>query len=228
MKEEGATALGPALLYSIKIAARELNGQVLLCTDGMANQGLGSLEGTISQETIDFYEYLGDLALAKGVTVSIITIEGTDCRLSLLGDLANKTRGEVKIVNLNRLKDEFSATLRQESIASNVEAKLIVPKKMYIKDYDRLEYKPSSLVKKIGNANFSTEISFEFMVREEESINSSNNVPMQIQVTYTDSKGGRYMRVITKQKPITNDIKLVKNSNLINAFLFKTKLLIHI
>lgn len=45
MRENGKTALGPALLASIGLLAQAKPGSmVLMCTDGLANIGLGSLD----------------------------------------------------------------------------------------------------------------------------------------------------------------------------------------
>lgn len=45
LSEGGATALGPALYTSILLAGQGGNGsKVILCTDGLANIGLGNLE----------------------------------------------------------------------------------------------------------------------------------------------------------------------------------------
>jgi hypothetical protein len=40
LEEGGATALGPALYYSILLASKKSGSQVILCTDGLANRGL--------------------------------------------------------------------------------------------------------------------------------------------------------------------------------------------
>lgn len=45
LKEKGATALGPALLAAVAIASKGKPGSmVIICTDGLANVGLGELE----------------------------------------------------------------------------------------------------------------------------------------------------------------------------------------
>ena len=60
LEESGQTALGPAALASVVIASQKPGSrvreglhliisaslQVVLCTDGLANVGLGSLDGT--------------------------------------------------------------------------------------------------------------------------------------------------------------------------------------
>lgn len=76
LEEGGGTALGPALLYSVLIAARKPGSKVLLCTDGMANIGLGRLDkdstkdeaekARIIQEADIFYNKIIDLAKNNG------------------------------------------------------------------------------------------------------------------------------------------------------------------
>lgn len=45
LEENGATALGPAMLLGVAVAGTLPGSSVIVCTDGLANQGLGSLEG---------------------------------------------------------------------------------------------------------------------------------------------------------------------------------------
>lgn len=68
LEEGGATALGPALYYSVLVASTKPGGQVLLCTDGLANIGIGQLDvdETSREESIKFYNDLISLALTKG------------------------------------------------------------------------------------------------------------------------------------------------------------------
>lgn len=56
-KSGGATALGPALLCSIALASQGNPGsKVIICTDGLANIGLGNLEDPTSlKEAEGFY-----------------------------------------------------------------------------------------------------------------------------------------------------------------------------
>jgi len=44
LKETGATALGPALLIAVGIASKAERSSVILCTDGLPNIGLGTME----------------------------------------------------------------------------------------------------------------------------------------------------------------------------------------
>ena len=66
LEEGGATALGPALYYSILIASRKKGSQVILCTDGLANKGVGSLENDKQEEISRFYNEMAETALKAG------------------------------------------------------------------------------------------------------------------------------------------------------------------
>ena len=45
LEESGPTALGPAIATSVAMAAQQGQGsQVVVCTDGLANIGLGAFE----------------------------------------------------------------------------------------------------------------------------------------------------------------------------------------
>jgi hypothetical protein len=61
LEENGPTALGPALLTSVSMASAGAPGStVIICTDGLANVGLGAFDEVMSEEqskAVDtFYE----------------------------------------------------------------------------------------------------------------------------------------------------------------------------
>ena len=60
LEECGATALGPGLVVGVGMAGQARGSKVILCTDGLANVGNGSLECLESEEDCDnargFYE----------------------------------------------------------------------------------------------------------------------------------------------------------------------------
>ena len=67
------TALGPALVISIFMASKVVGSKVVLCTDGCANVGVGSL-GRYSNDS-EFYERLGETASSKGsVCASVMNL----------------------------------------------------------------------------------------------------------------------------------------------------------
>ena len=56
------------------------------------------------------------------VSISVITIEGTDCNLAELGRVADITGGQVNIVKPMNLTKEFGTILADPIIATNVTA----------------------------------------------------------------------------------------------------------
>jgi len=51
IEESGPTALGPALLAAVTMASEGGAGStVILCTDGLANVGLGSFDNVSNEE----------------------------------------------------------------------------------------------------------------------------------------------------------------------------------
>lgn len=64
LEETGPTALGPAVLTAIALAGEGAPGStVIVCTDGLANVGLGSFDEVYSEEQSkkidEFYERIG-------------------------------------------------------------------------------------------------------------------------------------------------------------------------
>lgn len=67
LEEGGATALGPTLVVAVAMASRHPGSKVILCTDGMANVGMGKLDdSTPDSDTGGFYENIGAQAMDQG------------------------------------------------------------------------------------------------------------------------------------------------------------------
>ena len=228
LRTEGCTALGPALVFSIGFCSKKPGSQILLCTDGCANVGMGNLESNDNPNSEAFYEDLADYAKEKSVSVNVITMEGTDCKLSLLGKVADKTNGTIEIVNPLDLGDLMASILGNQIIATNVKAKLIVNNKyLYIRteelereenkaiETDNLQAKEalnlskrSMVIKEIGNATNETEITFEYGVRkikDKAEKKAFQELPFQLQIYYTAPDGSKAIKVITKTQIFTKD-----------------------
>ena len=69
IEESGQTALGPAILFSINLINSNLPGsKIILCTDGVANIGLGAIDNLLDDEiemVKTFYQELGNAAKEK-------------------------------------------------------------------------------------------------------------------------------------------------------------------
>ena len=63
LHEGGGTALGPALAISAGIISEAPMSEVILCTDGEPNVGIGLLSGGGSNAGSDFYKTVNIFAL---------------------------------------------------------------------------------------------------------------------------------------------------------------------
>jgi Mg-chelatase subunit ChlD len=116
IEETGPTALGPAIATSIAMAAEGAPGsQVVICTDGLANIGLGAFDEAKTPEEIqkveEFYERIGEYAKSKGLTLNIVSIIGDECNLESLSKLAEITGGNVERVDPVSLTKNFANIL---------------------------------------------------------------------------------------------------------------------
>ncbi|XP_072322458.1 circularly permutated Ras protein 1-like [Scyliorhinus torazame] len=214
MREQGATALGPAALVSVSIASKKPGSKVIICTDGRANTGLGyleSMEEDVYKCSSRFYTHVGEQAALSGVIVSVLTIEGTDCRLAELGKLADQTGGRVNIVDPINLPKEIQATLEDDVIATDTTVTFVVPEQMYF-EYE--EQAGNKFVKRVGNVTKDTELTFEFGIKEShiQKIQEIEKLPFQLQVSFTTPENRQACRVISQEKHITNNSSLVEDS----------------
>lgn len=202
MEEGGPTALGPAVVSAIAMAGECGNGSsVVICTDGLANIGVGCLEeqkeGDVDVAT--FYEQLADYAYQKGVTVHIISIKGEECDLETLSPLYDKTGGNVDIIEPDELKNNFANMLKKEIIATKVVTKVKLHKALEFRNEDQssLSEDRSLLTRDVGNVTEDSEITFEYKVKSSEElaklkdfdVNTIESIPFQTIIEYTKLDG---------------------------------------
>ncbi|KAA0723045.1 Circularly permutated [Triplophysa tibetana] len=204
LREQGATALGPAALISVAMASQFTGSKVIVCTDGRANKGLGQLEQESSlclAPSPYFYNQLACYAAEKGVIVSVMTFEGEDCRLAEVGRLADHSGGRINIVNIGTVATEIQSAIADNVLATSVMATLLVPDGMYF-PYEEEDHR---LVREIGNVTDKVEITFQFAVRPEkvESFQKQDRVPFQLQLSFRTRDLQKVTRVITQQKRVT-------------------------
>jgi hypothetical protein len=172
IEETGPTALGPALLSSIALVSNGKPGStVVLCTDGLANIGLGAMDEISSEAEIkkvdEFYERIGQIAKDKGITVNIISIEGDECNIDTLSKIAEVSGGNVERVNPVQLTKNFSNMLSTPVIASKVSIKVKLHKGLEFRNEDvaSLGDNNTLMVKELGNVTEETEVTFEYRLR---------------------------------------------------------------
>jgi hypothetical protein len=106
------TAMGPALLAAVAIASKGKQGSlVIVCTDGLANEGLGDFDTKDAKklkDSLEFYERCGMMAKERGVKVNLITLIGSECYIQGLSPVADMTNGEIERVDPSKLDSNFS------------------------------------------------------------------------------------------------------------------------
>jgi len=172
LEETGPTALGPALTTAIAMAAQGAPGStVVVCTDGLANVGLGAFDEIKSEEDCkkvdQFYEMLGEFAKNKGVTVNIISIEGEECNIDTLSRISDLTGGQVERVSPTKLTQNFANILSLPVIATNVVTKVKLHKGLEFRNEDpaNLSEDKTLMVRQLGNVTEETEITFEYRLK---------------------------------------------------------------
>uniref|UniRef100_A0A1A8K5Q9 VWFA domain-containing protein n=2 Tax=Nothobranchius kuhntae TaxID=321403 RepID=A0A1A8K5Q9_NOTKU len=209
LSANGETALGPASLLAVAMASKHPGSKVIICTDGKANAKLGNLEEedndarTLLSSTI-FYQNLGEYAANQGVTVSVLSIEGTDCRLDELGRLADRTGGKVVIASPNQLHSEFEEIIQNRTTATHCAVTLLLPRSLRMKGEREAGHK---CTREVGNVNPDTEITMQFEATDQDigAPAPGCRVSIQLQIRYKRSNGQMMLRVFTADRDVTDD-----------------------
>ncbi|MFW9808072.1 MAG: hypothetical protein ACFFE6_01720 [Candidatus Thorarchaeota archaeon] len=208
LRDQGGTALGPAVGMAFVIAKHRNVGRVVLLTDGLANEGIGALEGYQVTPASKYYEDLGKMFMELGTAVDVVGIaSGAGMELQTLGLLPEATGGQMYYVTPNELDRSLSELAGASLLGRDVEVRLVTPPGVKVKDasgvsravVDQLKKKSES---KIGVVGEDHELYFE--VEPEKEIKESE-VPIQVQVTYTDEEGARRVRAVTTKLRVSKN-----------------------
>ncbi len=206
LRDQGGTALGPAVGMAYVIAKHRNVGRVVLLTDGLANEGIGALEGYQVTPASKYYEDLGKMFMELGTAVDVVGIaSGAGMELQTLGLLPEATGGQMYYVTPNELDRSLSELAGASLLGRDVEVRLVTPSGVKLKDASGVSRAVVDQLKKtneskIGVVGEDHEIYFE--VEPEKEIKESE-VPIQVQVTYTDEAGARRVRAVTTKLRVT-------------------------
>jgi uncharacterized protein YegL len=206
LRDQGGTALGPAVAMAYVVAKHRDVGRVVLLTDGLANEGIGALEGYQVTPANKYYEDLGKMFLEIGASVDVVGIaSGAGMELKTLGLLPEATGGQMYYVTPNELDRSISELAGASMLGRDVEVRLVTPPGISIKDasgvsravVDMLKKKSES---KIGAVGADHELYFEVAPNKEI---KEPEVPIQVQVAYTDEDGARRVRAVTTKLKVS-------------------------
>ena len=214
-EENGSTALGPAVLMSLSLLKNaKIGSRIFLCTDGMSNLGVGNISEN-KDNAKDFYTKIGEMAKEKGIIINLITFQDSESEIDILMSVVDKSGGEIIRVNPNAILDGFNDLLENEAIASEVELRMNLNKCLTFRDQEEkdLSNDGSTIYQKLGNVAKETETYYEIKFKkamklaEMKDINFEElkNLIFQIEITYRNKIGGKYVRVITKNMKVSDN-----------------------
>eukprot|EP00475_Leptophrys_vorax_P037326 TRINITY_DN6417_c0_g1_i1.p1 TRINITY_DN6417_c0_g1~~TRINITY_DN6417_c0_g1_i1.p1 ORF type:complete len:723 (-),score=215.14 TRINITY_DN6417_c0_g1_i1:50-2218(-) len=210
LKDKGQTALGPGLVASVSLASAKSGSKVILCTDGLANIGVGAIPESGSVR--EWYKSVGTRAADAGVTISVISITDEHCSLENLGEVADLTGGSVERVNPLDLAKNLQGILSNEVLATSVSATMILHHGLEFRnllDGEHAQKGFNAITKDIGNVFQDTEVFFEYQTRKKEmaKFKHLSSLPFQVQIIFTRLDGAKCARIITRRQKLTLDRK---------------------
>jgi len=207
LEETGPTALGPALQLSIAVAGKKPGSRVILCTDGLANVGLGSLE---EKQSIcrPYYVELAEQAKLHGVTVSVISLIGSECCLEELSAVTEQSGGSVQRVDPLELAGQMGSLLEKPVLGYTTMAMIVLHRGLQFRgEMDDEEDNRNWVVRDLGNVRADTEltVSYGFRPKEYYDMSDVDQIPFQLQLMYSKPNGERCLRICTSVLSTTND-----------------------
>ncbi len=206
LRDQGGTALGPAAAMAYVISKHRDVGRIVLLTDGLANEGIGALEGYQVTPANKYYEDLGKMFLDIGAAVDVVGIaSGRGMELKTLDLLPEATGGQMYFVTPNELDRSLSELAGATMLGRDVEVRLVTPPGVTIKDASGVSRAVVETLKKeshskIGVVGEDHELYFEIAPEKEIKV---PEVPIQVQVAYTDEAGARRVRVVTTRLKVS-------------------------
>uniref|UniRef100_A0A6B2L0L5 VWFA domain-containing protein n=1 Tax=Arcella intermedia TaxID=1963864 RepID=A0A6B2L0L5_9EUKA len=200
LKETGATALGPGLTLAVGMASQQQHSKIILCTDGLSNVGIGSVDNVQTDTAKQFYNSLARFSKDKGVEISLIGIEGSDCGVTVLGDMALITGGGVTIVKPLELQRKMRSIIDNPVLATEVKVRAYtLPLYGFIKEANE----PKSILElDVGNVTADTDVGLAFGLKKQ-ATGGTQEVPFQVQISYKKTDGSKCLRVLSDSRPTT-------------------------
>jgi len=193
----GNTALGPALAVGVGLASGHAGSKIVVCTDGMANNGVGTIK---KGQECPFYGDIARHAAEEGTCISIVTMEGEECSMENLGVCADLTGGQVEMVEMQSLSTKVGALLADPIVGTGLEVTFIAGDGASISsDLPTLSKGSACVAKHVaGNVTGKTTATFALAAAAE-----TMAVPVQLQLRFTRPNGEQVLQVLTSCRPTT-------------------------
>ncbi|XP_059153889.1 circularly permutated Ras protein 1-like isoform X2 [Physella acuta] len=165
LKEQGRTAMGPALMLATGMGGDVKGSKIIICTDGATNVGCGRLEDTTTDIIEIFYKEAKKECKELGLSTSVMSIDS--CQLDTLQPLCHETGGTIAFIKPDKLDEPISEELNQATIATDVEITYVVHSDMFVKQVGE-RTKASKYFYKVGNIHKNSSLVFTLGKRKKE------------------------------------------------------------
>ncbi|MFX1581327.1 MAG: VWA domain-containing protein [Promethearchaeota archaeon] len=209
LRDIDMTALGPAMVAGYVIM-KDRGGRIILLTDGLANEGVGALEGS-STTGAQLYEDLAIKATNASIIIDVVGIKDPSAFMALeaLAVMPMQTGGTMYYAQADELADAMSSSSSGKIVARGVKMRVIAPGDVELTEVSGLGGAKADALRtgiRIGSVTEDREV----YVRLSPSAKmKEKEVPIQVQVSYMDEEGNQRMRVITKRVTVTDDEKSI-------------------
>ncbi len=207
LRDIDMTALGPAMVAGYVIM-KDRGGRIILLTDGLANEGVGALEGS-STTGAQLYEDLAIKAANASIIIDVVGIKDPSAFMALeaLAVMPMQTGGTMYYAQADEIADAMSSSSGGKIVARGVKMRFIAPKDVELAEVSGLGGAEADALRKgirIGSVTEDREV----YIRLNPSTKvTEKEVPIQVQVSYMDEEGNQRMRVMTKRVKVTDDAK---------------------
>ena len=170
------TALGPALALCVGMASNFPSAEIILCTDGVSNVGVGNLDG--SRGNAGFYATMGEHAQSSHTAISVLGIEGATCAMDALSACASITHGTVNILHPLEMVRQIRLISQNPIVATEVEVSYLMHS--VVQTEQKSESKHITLVRELlGNATRESDVSLSFTV-DTAKLKNIKTLPFQV------------------------------------------------
>ena len=219
LRPMGWTALGPGLysgqvlieekIKNEKMGGKNVSAGILLLTDGLANIGMGRIEGVKEKESKAFYDVIAKDCLKMGIIVDIIGVVKGDngVALDIIGSITDITGGEMLLITESQIESTMSSLRTKQYIARNTILRVFVPDTLSLEDITGTVIsgsipKGSGSAINLGALDPNRELYLKFKQKKEI---KEKSVSIQIQMEYLDKNNIKKTRVIRSNIDTTEE-----------------------
>ncbi|XP_076463933.1 LOW QUALITY PROTEIN: circularly permutated Ras protein 1-like [Babylonia areolata] len=204
MVTRGSTGLGPALSICLGFLGQVPNSEIVLCTDGAPNMGVGSLNGSGPQQGEQFYKMAGDYAKRQRTVVNLLAVEGERVGLPQVQKVAERSGGTVNILNPLEMVRQLRQIMQNPLVATSVTV-IIFLHPDFVFDEPGYPNNTNRMCKELGNILKEDNLTFRFKPKHANQPPTVDTVPFQVQMTYTRLDGMQCLRVLSRSSQATRD-----------------------